>query len=91
MAHEYSAALGAFGNALIQALVPMGLGMALQPYPAATIITTDKEKGKQGDNGRGPVLPPQNGQQSSVKSSFRSRNRSSSRMSAFGCGKAKAT
>lgn len=45
---------------------------------AATIITTDKEKGKQGDNGQGPMLPPQNGQQSSVRSSFQSRNRSSS-------------
>lgn len=58
MTYEHAAALGAFGNALIQALGPMGLGMALQAYSGATIKGKDEKKSKQSDNGWGPLRPP---------------------------------
>lgn len=58
MTYEHAAALGAFGNALMQALGPMGLGMTLQTYSGATIKSKDEKKSKQGDNGWGPLRPP---------------------------------
>ena len=56
MTKEHSAAIGAFNNALIAALVPMGLEMALQPYPSATVESD--ERSKQGDNAWGPIRAP---------------------------------
>ena len=56
MPYEHSAAMGAFGNELIKALIPMGLGFALQTYSGATI--KGDENSKQGDNGWGPNRPP---------------------------------
>lgn len=56
MTYEHSAALGVFGNALIQALGSMGLGLALQTYSGATI--KGEEKSKQDDSGWSPKRPP---------------------------------
>lgn len=57
MSYEHAAAQGAFGDALIQALMPMGLGQALQPY-AGAIIKGDEKDNKKGDNAWGPLRPP---------------------------------
>lgn len=56
MTYEHSTALGAFGNALTQALVPMDLGLALQTYAGA--IVEGGKNNKQADNGWGPKRPP---------------------------------
>lgn len=56
MTYEHSAALGAFGNAFLQALGAMGLELALQIYSGATM--KGEEKSKQDDNGWSPKRPP---------------------------------
>ena len=56
MTKEHGAAIGAFHDALILALAPMGLGKALQPYSSATV--EGDERSKQGDNAWGPIRAP---------------------------------
>ena len=56
MTKEHGAAIGAFHDALILALAPMGLGKALQLYSSATV--EGDERSKQGDNAWGPIRAP---------------------------------
>lgn len=46
MSYKHAAAQGAFGDALIQALTPIGLGQALQPNAGAIIKGGEKDNKK---------------------------------------------